>query len=152
MILRRGAVTGSSKPLMMLTGSDSQAPRSTPTQDQTVTTPPTHPRVITTACPPLLLTALARQLWCFHHCTLQVRESYPFISDKPFSYCLLFEDTWSNPFEYSEIVQVRHISSSVRQMSRISFRCLKKWPVSWFNLKRIAAVQLCFSLQANTHI
>lgn len=72
--LRREAVTGSRRPMMTSTGSDSLAPPSTPTLGQTLTTPPTLPLAITITCLPPLLTALVRQLKCLQHCTLQVRQ------------------------------------------------------------------------------
>lgn len=74
-----GAVTGSSKQPVILSGSDIRDILTTLTQDRRATTPPAHLRVTTSTCLHRLLTELARKLQCFHLCTQRVRDSAVFL-------------------------------------------------------------------------
>lgn len=130
--LRRAAVTGSSRPTMTSTGSDSRAPPSTPTLGQTATTLPTRPRVITTTCPPLLLTAPARKLGCLHRCTPQVRPTFSGSSVE----CLNREHMRLKTFEYSVIAGLNP------PVPQISFLCLINKTFCSFDL-------LCINFTAN---
>lgn len=74
-----GAVTGSSKQPVILSGSDIRDILTTLTQDRRAITPPAHLRVTTSTCLHRLLTELARKLQCFHLCTQRVRDSEVFL-------------------------------------------------------------------------
>lgn len=74
-----GAVTGSSKQPVILSGSDIRDILTTLTQDRRAITPPAHLRVTTSTCLHRLLTELARKLQCFHLCTQRVRDSAVFL-------------------------------------------------------------------------